>query len=96
MVSKLASSVVDREFEPRSGQTKDYEIGSCWLSAKHAALKRKNKVLVGSVILHSGFSFELRQKISEAGSAFGGAGPNCSLFSKTYSVVVCICTAESR
>jgi hypothetical protein len=26
MVSMLASSVVDRGFEPRSGQTKDYEI----------------------------------------------------------------------
>ena len=26
MVSVLASSVVDRGFEPRSGQTKDYEI----------------------------------------------------------------------
>jgi hypothetical protein len=50
MVSELASSVVDGEFEPRSGQTKDYEIGSCWLAAKHAALKRKNKDLVGSII----------------------------------------------
>ncbi len=26
MVSMLASSVVDRGFEPRSGQTKDYKI----------------------------------------------------------------------
>jgi hypothetical protein len=30
-------------FEPRSGQTKDYEIGICCFSAKHAALRRKNK-----------------------------------------------------
>jgi hypothetical protein len=29
MVSVLASSVVDRGLEPRSGQTKDYEIGIC-------------------------------------------------------------------
>jgi hypothetical protein len=27
MVTVLASSVVDRRFEPRSGQTKDYKIG---------------------------------------------------------------------
>jgi hypothetical protein len=30
MVSVLASSVVDRGCEPRSGQTKDYEIDICW------------------------------------------------------------------
>jgi hypothetical protein len=29
MVSVLASSVVDRGFEPRSGQIKDYTIGMC-------------------------------------------------------------------
>ena len=39
----LASSAVDRGFEPRSGQTKDYEIGICCFSTKHAALRRKNK-----------------------------------------------------
>jgi hypothetical protein len=27
MVSVLASSALDRGFEPRSGQTKDYKIG---------------------------------------------------------------------
>ena len=43
MVSVLASSVVDRGFEPRSGQTKDYTIGICCFSAKHAALRRKSK-----------------------------------------------------
>ena len=43
MVSMLASSAVDRGFEPRSGQTKDYEIGICCFSAKHAALRRKTK-----------------------------------------------------
>jgi hypothetical protein len=43
MVSVLASSAVDREFEPRFGQTKDYEIGICYISAKRAALKRKSK-----------------------------------------------------
>ena len=43
MVSVLTSSAVDREFEPRSGQTKDYKIGICCFSAQHAALRRKSK-----------------------------------------------------
>jgi hypothetical protein len=43
MVSMLASSAVDRGFKPRSGQTKDYKIGICCFSAKHAALKGKSK-----------------------------------------------------
>ena len=43
MVSVLASNVVDHGFEPRSGQTTDYEIGICCFSAKHAALRRKSK-----------------------------------------------------
>ena len=43
MVSVLASSAVDRGFEPRSDQTKDYKIGICCFSAKHAALRRKSK-----------------------------------------------------
>jgi hypothetical protein len=29
--------------ERRSGQTKDYKIGICCFSAKHAALRRKSK-----------------------------------------------------
>jgi hypothetical protein len=36
-------SAVDRVFEPRSGQTKDYKIGICCSSGKHAALRRKSK-----------------------------------------------------
>jgi hypothetical protein len=43
MVNMLASSVVDRGFESRSGQTKDYKIGICCFSTKHAALKGKSK-----------------------------------------------------
>ena len=43
MVSVLASSAVDRGFEPRSGQTKDYKIGIYCFSAKHPALRRKSK-----------------------------------------------------
>ena len=50
MVSALASSSVDRGFEPRSCQTKDYTIGMCCFSAKYAVFRRKNKDqrLVGS------------------------------------------------
>jgi hypothetical protein len=43
VVSVLASSAVDRGFEPRSGQTKDYKIGICCFSAQHASLRRKSK-----------------------------------------------------
>jgi hypothetical protein len=43
MISMLASSAVDCGFKPRSGQTKDYKIGICCFSAKHAALRRKGK-----------------------------------------------------
>ena len=46
MVSVLTSNVVDRGFKPRSSQTKDYEIGICCFSAKHAALKSKRKVWI--------------------------------------------------
>jgi hypothetical protein len=48
MVSVPPSSTVDRGFEPRSGQTKDYKIGTCCFSAKHAALREKEQRLVGS------------------------------------------------
>jgi hypothetical protein len=43
MVSVLSPSVVVSVFEPRSGQTKDNQIGICFFSAKHAALRRKSK-----------------------------------------------------
>jgi hypothetical protein len=43
MISVLASIVVDHGFEPRLGQTKDYTIGICYFSAKHAASRRKSK-----------------------------------------------------
>jgi hypothetical protein len=43
MVSMLILSGVEHGFEPRSGQTKDYKMGICCFSAKHAALKRKSK-----------------------------------------------------
>ena len=43
MASVFASSAVDRGFESRLGQTKDYEIGICCISAKSAGLRRKSK-----------------------------------------------------
>ena len=43
MISMLVSSAVDCGFEPRSGQTEDYEISICCFSAKQAALMRKSK-----------------------------------------------------
>jgi hypothetical protein len=43
MVSVLASSVVDHGLKRRSGQAKDYKIGICCFSVKHAALGRKSK-----------------------------------------------------
>ena len=43
MVSMLAFSAVDRGFEHRSSQTKDYNIIICYFSAKRAVLRRKSK-----------------------------------------------------
>ena len=43
MVSVITSSAEDLGFESRSGQTKDFEIGICCFSAKHAAIRRKSK-----------------------------------------------------
>jgi hypothetical protein len=43
MVIVLALSAVNRGFEPRSGQTKDYKIGIRCFSAKHVALRSKSK-----------------------------------------------------
>jgi hypothetical protein len=40
MVSVLASSAVDCEFEAQLDRTKDYKIGIC---AKYATLRRKSK-----------------------------------------------------
>jgi hypothetical protein len=48
IVSAFTSSVVDwvdRRFEPRSGQTKDYEIGFYCFSAKNAAFRLRAKTV---------------------------------------------------
>ena len=39
LVNVLAQSAVDREFEPRSGQKKDYANVICYFSANYAALR---------------------------------------------------------
>ena len=43
MVSMLATTEVDRVFEPLSGQSKDYQICICCFSAKHTELRSKCK-----------------------------------------------------
>ena len=43
MASVLASSAVDRGFEHRSVQTRDYRNGICCFSTRHTALMRKRK-----------------------------------------------------
>jgi hypothetical protein len=43
LVSVLAASANDRQFLPRSSETKDYKNGICCFSTKHAALRRKSK-----------------------------------------------------
>ena len=43
MLCMLALSVVDHGFEPQSDKTKDYKIGICFFSPKHAAFRSKSK-----------------------------------------------------
>ena len=43
MASVITLSAVDYAFKPRLGKTKDYKIGICCFSTKHAALIRKSK-----------------------------------------------------
>ena len=43
MLNMLASSAVDHGFKPRSGLTKDYKIGICCFSSKHAVLRSIRK-----------------------------------------------------
>jgi hypothetical protein len=42
----LASTKVDCGFESRSGQIKNYKIGICNCSAKHAALEIESGILI--------------------------------------------------
>jgi hypothetical protein len=49
MVSVLSSNVVDRGFEFRSGQIKDYKIDMCSNSAKHKSLMRKRTKYLSSI-----------------------------------------------
>ena len=43
MVGVLSSNVVSCRFDPRLGHTKDYQVGIFCFSAKHAALRKKDK-----------------------------------------------------
>ena len=51
VVSVLASSVVDRGFESRSGHTKCYKIGMCCFTAKHTELTRNQTGCFGIRIM---------------------------------------------
>jgi hypothetical protein len=54
MVRVLASTAVDRGFEPRSSQNKDYESGICCFSAKHTAESAKTAWLGNRIMCPSG------------------------------------------
>ena len=62
MVNVLPSSAVDRGFEPQSGQTKDYKIGICCFTAKHAALRRKSNDWLALSNNHS-FTHSLARRV---------------------------------
>jgi hypothetical protein len=51
MVSMLASSVVNREFEPKLSQTKDYKIGICCFSALKQQSADRHVAPLGHIIL---------------------------------------------
>ena len=52
MVSVLASSAINRGFEPRSGQIQDHNIGICCFSAKHAvSIRKRNDWLARNQII---------------------------------------------
>ena len=58
MSNVFASSVVDRWFEPRSGQTKDYKIGICCFPSKHTSFRSKSKGWHGiGIICPSGATY---------------------------------------
>ena len=47
IVNVLDLSTVGRVFELRSGQTKGYEIGTCYITIQRAALKNQRKYYLG-------------------------------------------------
>jgi hypothetical protein len=51
MVRTLSSSLVDHGFEPRLGQAKDYKIGICCFSTKHAALRSNSTIIIYIVMV---------------------------------------------
>jgi hypothetical protein len=71
MVSML-SSAVDKGFEPRLSETKDYKIGICCFFAKHTALRS----VVGFAILGCLSMFEMHP------SSLGYEFHSLSYFSK--------------
>ena len=43
MIRVFSSSAVDRGFDPKLGQMKDYNISISFFSTKHAALRSRSK-----------------------------------------------------
>ena len=93
MVSVLASSVVDYVFDPRSGQTKDYKIGICCFSTKHAVLRRKSNgirimCLSGATCLSTDCCFS-EQALLKSNSAFWSSTTQIS--SSSHCKLTCSC-----
>ena len=70
MARVLSSSAVDRGFEPLSGEAKDYKIGSCCLSAKHATLSING--LVFNVTFNNISAISWRSVLLVKGSGVSG------------------------
>ena len=64
MITVHASSAVDRGFDPWSSRTKDYEIGICCFSAKHAALRENNLLFI--VLAHCNIGFLVSDTFSDS------------------------------
>ena len=58
MISVLASSAVDRGFDPRSGPARDYKIGICRFYAKHEVLRGKTSWLGIRIMCTSGATYQ--------------------------------------
>jgi hypothetical protein len=65
MVSVFASSVVDRGFEPRSVQTKDYAIGMCCflIPTKRFSCKKNRYDKIMSLVLETRNIKEKKQRL---------------------------------
>jgi hypothetical protein len=87
MVSVFASSAVDRGFESRSGQPKDYKIGICYFSARHTASRRKGKYWLTQIVLINPFHYWIpiiTNSYRESTSSFFRSDQSVSIIPYTY------------